>query len=59
MFPNLIPSRISADHLTIMNASSTPKTLTIMLVVAVIFVPTVIAYQIWAHKKMAWTISVD
>jgi cytochrome d ubiquinol oxidase subunit II len=60
MFPNLIPSRISdMGHLTILNASSTPKTLGIMLVVALIFVPTVIAYQIWAHKKLAWTIKSD
>ncbi|MDR2443271.1 MAG: cytochrome d ubiquinol oxidase subunit II [Deltaproteobacteria bacterium] len=60
MFPNLVPSRISETaHLNIMNASSTPKTLTIMLVVAIIFVPTVIAYQIWAHKKMAWIINSD
>ncbi|MDR1546744.1 MAG: cytochrome d ubiquinol oxidase subunit II [Deltaproteobacteria bacterium] len=60
MFPNLIPSRLSASgHLSIFNASSTPKTLGIMLVVALIFVPTVIAYQIWAHKKLAWTIKSD
>jgi cytochrome d ubiquinol oxidase subunit II len=60
MFPNLIPSRLVADaSLNIVNASSSPKTLGIMLVVAVIFVPTVIAYQIWAHKKMAVIINVD
>jgi cytochrome d ubiquinol oxidase subunit II len=57
MFPNLIPSRLDPEaSLTITNAASSPKTLTIMLVVALIFVPTVIAYQIWAHKKMAWVI---
>jgi cytochrome d ubiquinol oxidase subunit II len=60
MFPNLIPSRISdTGHLSIFNAASTPKTLTIMLVVALVFVPIVIAYQIWAHKKLAWIIKSD
>ncbi|MDR3205264.1 MAG: cytochrome d ubiquinol oxidase subunit II [Deltaproteobacteria bacterium] len=60
MFPNLIPSRISdSGHLSIVNASSSPKTLTIMLVVALIFVPTVILYQIWAHKKLACVVKTD
>ncbi|MDR0355327.1 MAG: cytochrome d ubiquinol oxidase subunit II [Deltaproteobacteria bacterium] len=60
MFPNLIPSRLDVNSsLNIINSSSTPKTLTIMLVVALIFVPTVICYQIWAHKKLAWVIKAD
>ncbi|MDR2340708.1 MAG: cytochrome d ubiquinol oxidase subunit II [Deltaproteobacteria bacterium] len=60
MFPNLIPSRIDpAGALTISNASSSNHTLTIMLVVAVIMVPTVIIYQIWAHRKMSWPIKAD
>jgi cytochrome d ubiquinol oxidase subunit II len=60
MFPNLIPSREAADgSLTLANASSSELTLTIMLVVAVVMVPTVIVYQIWAHKKMAWPIKAD
>jgi cytochrome d ubiquinol oxidase subunit II len=60
MFPNLIPSRLAeTGSLSITNASSSPKTLTIMLVVALIFVPTVIFYQIWAHKKLAVTVKVD
>ncbi|MDR0622186.1 MAG: cytochrome d ubiquinol oxidase subunit II [Deltaproteobacteria bacterium] len=60
MFPNLIPSRLAeTGSLNIVNASSSGKTLTIMLVVALIFVPTVIAYQIWAHKKLAVTVKVD
>jgi cytochrome d ubiquinol oxidase subunit II len=60
MFPNLIPSRLVASgSLNIVNSASSAKTLTIMLVVALIFVPTVIAYQIWAHKKMAVTVRVD
>ncbi|MDR2406131.1 MAG: cytochrome d ubiquinol oxidase subunit II [Deltaproteobacteria bacterium] len=60
MFPNLIPSRIDPKGaMNLVNSSSSNPTLTIMLVVAVIMVPTVIIYQIWAHKKMAWTIKAD
>jgi cytochrome d ubiquinol oxidase subunit II len=54
IYPNLLPSRLHpAGALTIANASSTPKTLLIMLVVAVIFVPIVILYQWWAHRRLA------
>ena len=53
MYPNLIPSRLDpAGSLNIANAASTPKTLTIMLIVAVIFVPLVIGYQWWIHKAL-------
>lgn len=51
LFPNLIPSSISPAHsLTIYNSSSSVYTLKIMTVVALIFVPVVIAYQIWIYK---------
>ncbi len=54
MYPNLIPSRLDpAGALNIGNASSTPDTLLIMLVVALVFVPIVIAYQWWTHRKLA------
>ncbi|MDR1084732.1 MAG: cytochrome d ubiquinol oxidase subunit II [Deltaproteobacteria bacterium] len=60
MYPNVIPSRLSeAGNLTIGTAASSTLTLTIMLVVALICVPLVIYYQIWAHKKMAVTIKAD
>ena len=53
MYPNLIPSRLDPlGALTIQNSASTPKTLLIMLVVALIFVPLVIAYQWWSHRKL-------
>jgi cytochrome d ubiquinol oxidase subunit II len=35
--------------LTIYNASSTPYTLRIMSVVALVFVPIVLAYQAWTY----------
>jgi cytochrome d ubiquinol oxidase subunit II len=51
LFPKLLPSTVDpAYHLTAFNASSTALTLTIMLVVALIFIPIVIAYQTWAYR---------
>lgn len=50
LYPNIIPSGISPDFsLTAYNASSSPLTLKIMLVVVIIFIPAVIAYQSWAY----------
>jgi cytochrome d ubiquinol oxidase subunit II len=50
LYPNLLPSRLNPAHsLTISNSSSSPLTLKIMLTVALIFVPIVIAYQVWVH----------
>jgi cytochrome d ubiquinol oxidase subunit II len=50
LFPNLIPSSIDPKYsLTIYNSSSSPYTLKIMTVVALVFVPAVIAYQAWNY----------
>lgn len=51
LFPNLIPSSLDPAHsLTIYNSSSSQYTLVIMTVVALIFVPIVIAYKIWVYR---------
>jgi len=51
IFPALLPSSLNpAYSLTIANSSSTPLTLSIMLGVALVFVPVVIAYQIWTLR---------
>lgn len=51
LFPNLIPSSLDpASNLTIINSSSSLYTLKIMTVVALIFVPIVIAYKIWVYR---------
>jgi cytochrome d ubiquinol oxidase subunit II len=51
LYPNLVPSRIDPAYgATIMNASSSPYTLKIMTVVALLFVPMVIAYQVWVYR---------
>ena len=50
LFPRLMVSSLDpAYSLTITNASSSPYTLSIMTVVACIFVPIVLIYQIWAY----------
>jgi cytochrome d ubiquinol oxidase subunit II len=51
LFPNLIPSRLDpAYSLTALNASSSPYTLKIMTIVALVFVPVVIGYQVWVYR---------
>ncbi len=51
LFPNLIPSRLdAASSLTAFNASSSPYTLRIMTIAALIFVPVVIGYQVWVYR---------
>jgi cytochrome bd ubiquinol oxidase subunit II len=51
LYPNMFPSNIDDQFsLTAHNASSSPLTLKIMLIVVLIFIPIVIGYQIWAYK---------
>jgi len=60
LYPNMFPSRLDpAASLTAFNASSSPMTLTIMLVVAAIFVPIVLAYQVWTYRTFAHRLSAD
>jgi cytochrome bd ubiquinol oxidase subunit II len=50
LYPNLFPSSINTHFsLTAHNASSSPLTLKIMLIVVALFIPVVLAYQIWAY----------
>jgi len=50
LFPNLYPSSMDpAFSLTAFNASSSALTLKIMLIVVLLFVPLVLAYQVWAY----------
>jgi cytochrome bd ubiquinol oxidase subunit II len=54
LFPRLVPSRTHPDYsLTIVNASSTPRTLTTMLIIALIGMPIVIGYTIYIHRVFA------
>ena len=45
----MVSSLNPAWSLTIYNASSSPYTLTVMTIVALIFVPIVLAYQGWTY----------
>jgi cytochrome d ubiquinol oxidase subunit II len=50
LFPRVMVSSTNPDwSLTIYNASSSPYTLKVMTIVAVIFVPVVLAYQAWSY----------
>lgn len=60
LYPNLIPSKLDpAYSLTIFNSSSSPYTLKIMTIVALIFVPVVIAYQVWVYRVLKGRLTVD
>jgi cytochrome d ubiquinol oxidase subunit II len=60
LFPNLYPSSLNPRYsLTAFNASSSPLTLKIMLVVVVLFVPVVLAYQYWAYSVFRTKVNVD
>jgi cytochrome d ubiquinol oxidase subunit II len=50
LYPRVMISSLKPEwSLTIYNASSTPYTLTVMTIIAVIFVPIVLAYQAWTY----------
>ena len=50
LFPRILISTIDPDFsLDIWNAAATPYTLKVMTIVAVIFVPILLAYQIWTY----------
>ena len=52
LFPRVMPSSLNPDwSLTIYNASSSPYTLKVMTIVAVMFVPLVLVYQGWSYWK--------
>jgi cytochrome d ubiquinol oxidase subunit II len=51
LFPRLVPSITDLNYsLTIRNASSTPATLTVMLIIALIGMPLVIGYTIFIYR---------
>jgi len=60
LFPSLFPSSLDAKFsLTAFNASSSPLTLKIMLIVVVLFIPVVLAYQVWAYKLFSGKVTDD
>ncbi|MFZ1362036.1 MAG: cytochrome d ubiquinol oxidase subunit II [Candidatus Nanopelagicales bacterium] len=60
LFPNVFPSIDNpALSLTIYNASSSPYTLQVMTIVALIFTPLVLAYQAWTYWIFRKRVSPD
>lgn len=60
LYPNMFISSINPKYsLTAHNASSSPLTLKIMLIVVILFVPVVLLYQGWAYKLFRTPISND
>jgi cytochrome d ubiquinol oxidase subunit II len=60
MFPRVMISSLNPDwSLTIYNASSSQYTLTVMSIVALIFVPIVLAYQGWTYYMFRKRISTE
>jgi len=58
LFPNMLPSSLNpAFSLTAYNASSSHLTLQIMFTLAAIFVPVVLAYQIWVYSLFRHKVS--
>lgn len=51
MFPNMLPSRIDSVYsVTLYKAAGSELNLKIMFIVAVIFVPIIIGYQLWSYR---------
>jgi cytochrome d ubiquinol oxidase subunit II len=60
LFPFLMPSSTNpGDSLTIWDASSSAKTLFIMLIVVIILLPIVLAYTTWVYRVLRGQISLE
>lgn len=60
LYPRVMVSSLNPDYsLTIYNASSTPYTLTIMTIVALIFTPLVLFYQAWSYRVFRKRLSLE
>lgn len=60
LFPNVMPSSLDPSYsLTVYNASSSQLTLRIMSIVALLFVPVVLAYQGWSYYVFSKRVTRD
>jgi len=60
LFPFLMPSSTKPDHgLTIWDASSSAKTLLIMLVAVIVLLPLVLVYTSWVYHVMRGKVSLE
>lgn len=60
LFPFLLPSATHPSHsLTIWDASSSQKTLFIMLIAVLVFLPIILAYTAWVFRVLRGRVSLD
>jgi cytochrome d ubiquinol oxidase subunit II len=60
LFPFVLPSSVApAASLTLWNASSSPRTLQIMLWVVLVFVPLILLYTGWVYRVLRGPITVE
>ena len=60
LFPYVLPAtNDQANSLTVVNASSTPHTLTLMLAALAVLLPIVLAYTIWTYRVFRHRIGED
>jgi cytochrome d ubiquinol oxidase subunit II len=60
LYPRLVPARHAPElSLTVMNASSSPRTLTTMLVIALIGMPIVIGYMVFIYRVFRGRLVLD
>lgn len=60
LFPFLLPSSTQPDQgLTVWDASSSPRTLSLMLVAVIVFLPIVLAYTAWVFRVLKGRITLE
>ncbi len=60
LYPRVMVSSLNLDwSLTIYNASSSPYTLQVMTIIAIIFVPIVLIYQVWSYRVFRKRVTAD
>ena len=60
LFPFLMPSSTNPNHsLTVWDASSSPKTLFIMLCAVVVFLPIVLVYTVWVFRVLKGRVTLE
>jgi cytochrome d ubiquinol oxidase subunit II len=59
LYPNLVPALGGGEALSVTNASSSPITLRVMFVIALIGMPIVIAYTIFIYRRFKGPVQMD
>jgi cytochrome d ubiquinol oxidase subunit II len=60
LFPFLMPSSTHPDQgLTVWDASSSARTLRIMLVAVIVFLPIVLAYTAWVYRVLKGKVTLE